>query len=99
MTSFHIFCIKMCYNLLVRRNELNSNQCFFRFVRLDFQKKSKVGQLRNRSSDLGQGLLLKVSSNLGWRGYWVSSIHNLLIQSNWVSPIYNQFVQSPINML
>jgi hypothetical protein len=32
-------------------------------------KKSKFGQVRNRSSNLGQRLLLKVSSNLGQREY------------------------------
>jgi hypothetical protein len=39
------------------------------------KKGSKFGQLRNRSSNLGQRFLLKVASNLGWREYLTTKMY------------------------
>jgi hypothetical protein len=39
-----------------------------------FSKKSIFGYLRNRSSNLEQRILLKVSSNLEWREYYLCSL-------------------------
>jgi hypothetical protein len=47
-----------------------------------FPKKTNSRKLRNRSSNLGQRLLLKVSSNLGYKEYVTKPILNLITTSS-----------------
>jgi hypothetical protein len=59
MTSFHIFCIKMCYIFaMVRQNQLKfailtNWQCFFSIHKVRLPKKSIFGKMRNRPSNFG----------------------------------------------
>jgi hypothetical protein len=64
---------------------------FFPSVLLDFQKRFKFAHMRNRTSNLGQRLLLKVSSNLGRRECISSTRHDPSIHKSLEGAI-NEFV-------
>jgi hypothetical protein len=78
MSNFHIFYIKMCYNLYHGTSELAELWdlgyliVFLSIYMVRFPKRSKFEQLRNKSSNLGQWLCWNCQSNLGPRKYLVA---------------------------
>jgi hypothetical protein len=64
---------------------------------IGFSKKSKFEKLRNRPANMGQKLLLKVSSNFGWREYisskeGVSLIHVVTFRKQIIRHVFLNYI-------